>query len=51
MVTVLHQDQLNILAGNALGYAQRQVVVEGASLQADGLNLTVSAPLSSETTP
>lgn len=38
-------------SGIALGYAQRQAAAEGASLQADGLNLTVSDPLSSETTP
>jgi len=31
--------------GIALGYAQRQAVAEGTSLQADGLNLTVAAPL------
>jgi folate-binding protein YgfZ len=32
--------------GVALGYAQRAATVEGASLQADGLNLTVASPLS-----
>ena len=31
--------------GIALGYAQRQAAACGASLQADGLNLTVAAPL------
>jgi tRNA-modifying protein YgfZ len=33
--------------GIALGYAQRQAATEGITLQADGLNLTVAAPLSS----
>jgi folate-binding protein YgfZ len=32
--------------GIALAYAQRQAAVEGVSLQGDGLNLTVTAPLS-----
>ncbi len=32
--------------GISLGYAQRQAATEGTSLQADGLNLTVTAPLS-----
>ena len=31
--------------GIALGYAQRQASASGASLQADGLNFTVAAPL------
>ena len=31
--------------GIALGYAQRQATTEGVLLQADGLNLTVAAPL------
>ncbi|MCE0522836.1 MAG: hypothetical protein LV480_07985 [Methylacidiphilales bacterium] len=35
--------------GMALGYVQRQAAAEGASLQADGLNLTVAAPLSNKT--
>jgi folate-binding protein YgfZ len=35
--------------GIALGYAQRQAAAHGALLQAGGLNLTVAAPLSSET--
>jgi len=34
--------------GIALGYAQRQASASGASLQADGLNLTVASPLSNE---
>jgi tRNA-modifying protein YgfZ len=37
--------------GIALGYAQRQATVEGVSLQADGLNLTVAVPLSNKTMP
>jgi len=37
--------------GIVLGYANRQAAVEGASLQADGLNLTVAVPLSNETMP
>ncbi|HEV3271276.1 MAG TPA: glycine cleavage T C-terminal barrel domain-containing protein [Candidatus Methylacidiphilales bacterium] len=37
--------------GIALGYAQRQAAVSGASLQTGGLNLTVTAPLSNKTTP
>jgi folate-binding protein YgfZ len=37
--------------GIALGYANRQVAVEGTSLQADGLNLTVAAPLSNKAMP
>ena len=32
--------------GIALGYAQRQAAVDGAVLHADGINLTVTAPLS-----
>ena len=32
--------------GIALGYVQRQAMEEGTALQADGLNLTVAAPLS-----
>ena len=32
--------------GIALGYAQRSAIAEGTSLQADGLNLVVAAPLS-----
>jgi len=35
--------------GIALGYVQRQAVAEGASLQADGLDMTVAAPLSNST--
>ena len=35
--------------GIALGYAQRQAATPGATLQADGLNLTVAAPLSGKT--
>ena len=34
--------------GIALGYAQRQSATEGTTLAADGVNLTVSAPLSKE---
>jgi tRNA-modifying protein YgfZ len=37
--------------GIALGYAQRQAATDGASLQADGLSLTVAAPLPRKTTP
>jgi folate-binding protein YgfZ len=37
--------------GIALGYAQRQTAAEGVSLQADGLNLTVAAPLTKKTMP
>jgi glycine cleavage system aminomethyltransferase T len=37
--------------GIALGYAQRQAAASGAALQADGLNLTVSAPLSNKAMP
>ena len=37
--------------GIALGYANRQAAASGASLQADGLNLTVAPPLSNETMP
>jgi len=32
--------------GMALAYVQRQAAIEGVSLRADGLNLTVAAPLS-----
>lgn len=35
--------------GIALGYAQRQAAVEGVLLEASGLNLTVTAPLSKKT--
>lgn len=35
--------------GIALGYAQRQATGQGTTLQADGLNLTVTAPLSGKT--
>jgi folate-binding protein YgfZ len=34
--------------GIALGYVQRQVATDGASLQADGLSLTIATPLSSK---
>jgi folate-binding protein YgfZ len=37
--------------GIALGYAQRQAAACGALLRADGLNLTVAAPLSSQNRP
>jgi folate-binding protein YgfZ len=37
--------------GIALGYANRQAAAPGASLQADGLNLTVAAPLSNGAVP
>ena len=36
--------------GIALGYAQRQAAVDGTSLQADGLNLTVGPALSNKAT-